>query len=65
MWWRFGSVVVGGLFLFSGALGLLFTLLVSIHDIPTATEWMTYALVALLAFFIALALFKRRGVRHA
>jgi hypothetical protein len=61
MWWRFAAVVVGGLFLFAGGAGLLFTLLVSIKDIASATEYMTFAFVAMLLFLCAFHGIKRKA----
>ncbi len=53
LWWRIAAVIVGGLFLFAGASGLLFSLLVSIPDIAWSAAWMSYALFALLLFAAA------------
>jgi hypothetical protein len=62
-WWRAAAIAVGALFAFAGAAGLLFTLLASFSDIEWSTAWMTGALVALLAFLIAIEIRRRlRGV---
>lgn len=59
LWWRIAAVIVGGLLLFAGCSGLLFSLLVSIPDIAWSAEWMTYALIALLVFLVAEAFLPR------
>ena len=59
LWWRLGAVAVGFMFLFAGAAGLLFTLLLSIHDLADAAMWMSWALTAALVFFVAFVLLKK------
>lgn len=54
LWWRIAAVVVGGLFLFAGASGLLFSLLVSVSDIAWTVEWMSVAVLALTIFMAAM-----------
>lgn len=54
LWWRIAAVIVGALFLFTGATGVLFALLLAIRDIAGAAAWMTWALIALLVFLAAI-----------
>lgn len=58
--WRLAAVVIGFLFLFAGASGLLFTALVSVKDIEFSARWMGYALTGLLLFLIAILVRDRR-----
>jgi hypothetical protein len=58
--WRLAAITVGGLFLFAGASGLLFTSLVSVRDIEFSARWMGYAFTGLLVFLLAILLFGQR-----
>jgi hypothetical protein len=64
LWWRLAAAVVGGLFLFVGASGLLFSALVSISDITWSAEWIPWALTALILFFIALEIPRVKHLRY-
>jgi hypothetical protein len=59
--WRLGAVVVGVMFLFAGASGVLFASLVSVQDIEFSARWMAYAFTGLLIFLVAIYL---RGGRR-
>ncbi len=63
LWWRIAAAIVGGLFLFAGASGLLFSLLVSVPDIAWAAEWMNWAFASLLLFLIACVI-RRTPLRY-
>lgn len=54
LWWRLAAVVVGLLFLFVGASGVLFTLLTSVDGISWSADWMTAALIGTLVFMAAM-----------
>jgi hypothetical protein len=54
LWWRLAGIAVGGLFLFTGASGLLFSALVSVSDIAWVAEWMAWAIGASTLFIAAL-----------
>ncbi len=50
--WRAASIGVGALFLFAGASGLMFSLLLSFNDIAWSAGWMSWAMVGLLLFLL-------------
>jgi hypothetical protein len=54
LWWRLAGVITGGLFLFVGASGLLFSALVSISDIIWVAERLAWAIGASMLFIAAL-----------
>lgn len=60
MWWRLAAVVVGAMFLGAGGASLLFTLLVSVRDLATAADWISYALLAMLLFLCAIYGLRRK-----
>jgi hypothetical protein len=64
LWWRLAACVVGGLLLFVGASGLLFSALMSLSDIAWTAEWMSWALVAIILFLAARAISSARQLRY-
>ncbi len=60
---RISAVIVGGLFLFAGSSGLLFSMLVSIPDIAWSANWIPWAFAALFLFLLTLVI-RRTPLRY-
>lgn len=64
LWWRMAACVVGGLLLFVGASGLLFAALMSFSDIAWTSEWMSWAMLAMLLFLGARLVAAAKPLRY-